>query len=263
MVAAPMQRRKAVPVQNSPTPTSPDPADALPAHDSVAEASHRIANQLGALIYLLDKQRAAVVNGPELVPRAAVAGAIAAVSGKIVAIARLHRRLIAQPDDNEVDVNAALAEILHEFQAIFDQRVQLASSTGEGCRLNSSRFAMLALAFAEIVTNALKHAHPTGLPVEFSLASRLTANGIRLTISDDGVGLPEGFDLERDGGTGLKLVQLLVQSAGGRLALHSSELGLAFAIDLPPDSARGLSPSPDSSAQPSTPRPVRAADGRG
>lgn len=215
------------------------PANDQSIRGSAAEASHRIANQLAALVVLVDKQRAAAANGPDLVPRAAVAESLAAVSAKIGAIARLHRRLAVQHDDDEIDVNAALVEILGEFQAIFGQRVQLASSTGEGCRVGSFRFSMLALAFAEIVTNALKHAHPTGLPIEFSLASEATPDGgMTLTVSDDGVGLPEGFDVERDGGTGLKLVRVLVQSAGGRVDIHSGDLGLTFAIDLPADGTR-------------------------
>jgi two-component sensor histidine kinase len=94
---------------------------------------------------------------------------------------------------------------------------------------------MLTLAFSEIVTNAVKYAHPIGLPVEVSIASALAAEGgVVLQIADDGVGFPEGFDESRDAGVGLKLVRSLVENAGGCLATKSDELGLTFSIQLPP-----------------------------
>lgn len=208
----------------------------------IGEASHRIANQLTTLVILVEKQKKAVCDGPEWVPRAVVVDSLAEVSGKLRAIATLHHRLTAQPEHDELDVNAALVDILHGFRAVFGDRVRMNQADGDGCRLPSSQLSMLALAFAEIVTNALKHAHPTGLPVEFTLSSQRTADGgMTVIISDDGVGVPEGFDMNRDGGTGLRLVRALVTSAGGELTIHSSELGLEFAIDLP-GADRGQTP---------------------
>jgi len=214
--------------------TSAVPPSDLTSIALVGEASHRITNQLSTLVALVEKHKNALCEGPELVPRAMVVESLAAVAGKLRAIATLHQRLMARPEQDELEVNAALIEILRDFQAIFGERVQMAPPVGDGCRLKSSQLSLLALAFAEIVTNALKHAHPTGLPVEFSISSKRTADGaIALTIADDGVGVPEGFDMERDSGTGLKLVKALVASAGGRLSTRSSELGLTFAIEMP------------------------------
>ena len=202
--------------------------------DLVGEASHRIANQLSTLVVLVDKRKEAVRRGPEFVPRTVAPESLADVSGKLRAIAKLHHRLAAQPEQDELEVNEALIDILYGFRAIFGEWVRISSTTGEGFRLKSSQLSMLALAFAEIVTNALKYAHPTGLPVEFSISSRRTADGaMTLTIADDGVGLPEGFDMKRDAGTGLKLVHALVTSAGGRLQTSSSELGFVVSIEMP------------------------------
>ena len=203
------------------------------------EASHRIANQLSTLAILVEKQKNDLCEGSELIPRDVVVAALAGVSMKLRAIATLHKKLMAQPDEDELDLNAALVDILHGFRAIFGDRVRMNTSTGEGYRLKSSRLSMLALAFAEIVTNAIKYAHPTGLPVEFTISSRRTCEGgMVLTVSDDGVGLPEGFDVRCGGSAGLRLVQALVTSAGGQLRTFSSELGLAFEIDLPGPNGR-------------------------
>jgi two-component sensor histidine kinase len=93
---------------------------------------------------------------------------------------------------------------------------------------------MLALAFAEIVTNAMKYAHPTGLPVEIGIALGSDTDGaLVLQIADDGVGLPEDFVETRDAGVGLQLVRSMVEYAGGRLEIRSDPLGVTFCIHIP------------------------------
>ena len=71
----------------------------------------------------------------------------------------------------------------------------------------------------ELVANALEHAFPDGdgrVRIEFH-------NGRegRLEVSDDGVGLPEGFSAETSRSLGLRLVEALAGQLGGDLRLES------------------------------------------
>jgi len=205
--------------------------------DLVIESNHRIANNLSTLVTILQKQVAAMRTGPELIPRQEVVDELSETIGKILAVSGLHRTLTAQPAQGELDLNNVLTEILQAFKTsgIFGDRLHIGSSVGTGCLVESSQAAMLALAFSEIVTNAMKYAHPTGLPVELSITSApMPDGGVVLQIADDGVGLPEGFVESRDAGIGLKLVRALVENAGGRLETKSDELGLTFSIELSP-----------------------------
>jgi two-component sensor histidine kinase len=205
--------------------------------DLVIESNHRIANHLSALALILRRQTAAMQTGPELIRREDVVHVLTEMAGKILAVSGLHRTLAAQPAQGEVDLNNVLTKILQEFKAsgIFGDRLHMGSTRGSGCLVESAQASMLMLAFSEIVTNAIKYAHPTGLPVEVSIASALTPEGgVALQIADDGVGFPEGFDESRDAGVGLKLVRSLVENAGGCLETKSDELGLTFSIQLPP-----------------------------
>jgi two-component sensor histidine kinase len=206
--------------------------------DLVIESNHRIGNQLGTLAAIVQIQIAAMRTGPELIPREEVMNVLTEMVGKILAVARLHRILVAEPAQGELDLNNVLTEILHEFttSGVFGDRLHLASTLGSGCLVDPSRAAVLALAFSEILTNALKYAHPTGLPVELTIATAsLPDGGVALEIADDGVGFPEGFDELRDAGVGLRLVRSLVETLGGHLETRSSELGLTFSIRLPPN----------------------------
>jgi two-component sensor histidine kinase len=54
-----------------------------------------------------------------------------------------------------------------------------------------------------------------------------------LTISDDGVGLPEGFDPAQAGGMGFKVMRSLAAEVGGELQIQSTHLGLSFRLSMP------------------------------
>src|ERR1700691_4176879 len=103
--------------------------------------------------------------------------------------------------------------------------------------VNADQASGLTLVMSEIVMNAVKYAHPTGIPVEISIACTTARDGgVMLVVADDGVGLPEGFDERRDAGVGLKVIRSLLQKIGARLDMESDDLGLSFRIALPPAS---------------------------
>jgi two-component sensor histidine kinase len=54
-----------------------------------------------------------------------------------------------------------------------------------------------------------------------------------LTVSDDGVGLPEGFDPIMSSGMGFKVMRGLAAEAGGELQIQSTHLGLSCRLSLP------------------------------
>jgi two-component sensor histidine kinase len=83
--------------------------------------------------------------------------------------------------------------------------------------------------------NAVKHAHPTGLPISFEIAcTRSKDGGLVLEVGDDGIGLPEGFDTATDGGLGFRLIRALADKLNARLAIESDALGLQFRLRVPP-----------------------------
>ena len=54
-----------------------------------------------------------------------------------------------------------------------------------------------------------------------------------VSISDDGVGLPEGFDPKKDGGLGFQVIRALSAEIGAILAVHLDDLGVTFMIVVP------------------------------
>jgi two-component sensor histidine kinase len=212
----------------------PPPVSGL---DLVMEANHRITNNLNALTLLLRGQIREMRAGPELVKRDEAMARLTETAANLVAMSRLHNRLTVQPAEGNVDLHAVLSDILQELKAsgLFGDRLRIRPTLNSGFMVEASHASMVALAFSEIVTNAMKYAHPIGVPVELAVTSVPLPDGSRvLNVSDDGVGFPDGFNENRDAGVGLKLVRALVESVGGLVGIKSDVSGLVFSIHLPP-----------------------------
>lgn len=61
----------------------------------------------------------------------------------------------------------------------------------------------------ELLLNSLKYAYPPDSIGELRIALTKSDNELHLTISDDGKGLPAGFAIGTNAGTGLQIVALL------------------------------------------------------
>ncbi|WP_424358991.1 histidine kinase N-terminal 7TM domain-containing protein [Methanocella sp. MCL-LM] len=72
----------------------------------------------------------------------------------------------------------------------------------------------------ELVSNAFKYAFPDGRKGEIWVVLRREEDKIVLTISDNGVGLPQGFDIQKTSTLGLQLVGMLTQQLEGTLEIE-------------------------------------------
>ncbi|MBP2295635.1 sensor histidine kinase [Azospirillum rugosum] len=101
----------------------------------------------------------------------------------------------------------------------------------------------LALIASELVSNALLHAFPTGHPGTVAVELLPDAEGMRLTVRDDGTGLPPGVPSaqRKNGGLGLVLVQALSQQASASLHIDrgsADRRGTTFTLTIPADGLR-------------------------
>ena len=91
----------------------------------------------------------------------------------------------------------------------------------------------------ELLSNALKHAFPSGRRGEIFVHLSTRVEGwININIRDNGVGLPAGFDLNRSGTLGLQLVHGLVQQIDGRITIEPSQPGAEFTVEFPDERGR-------------------------
>lgn len=194
------------------------------------EADHRIANSL-QMISALVRLRAR--SGPVKDPQTF----LLEIADRIETVGKLHRFLAEAPTGTVV-----LAEYLEEIcnrlrGALAPEATSLSFDCPADCLLPAKTALPLALVTAELVSNSLKYAHPAGLPIRISLSCRPdNKGGLTLVYQDDGVGFPEGFDINEAGHMGMSFIHLLSKGVGAEHQWHSDPLGIRFEIRLPTNS---------------------------
>lgn len=209
----------------------------LPGSELVREANHRIANHLSMIVGLVQIQASALAKGPDVLPRSTVHDILQDMAGKILSVSHLHRKLADAPHVGEIDIAAFLIESCSAVMSSLSlrNRAGIAYHLGEKCFVSPEKAQTIALIVNEIVMNAVKHAHPTGLPTQIYVGCGRNAKGQSFVeIYDDGVGLPENFDEKKNGGVGFKLIRALTKQIGATLKVESSSLGLLFRLILVP-----------------------------
>jgi len=112
--------------------------------------------------------------------------------------------------------------------------VELIETGTADCPVSADDFLPLSLIVTEVVTNALKYAHPAGAPGKLMIGCRREPDeSIIIEIADDGVGFPERFDFAVSGGTGSRTIHVLAQQIGAEISFDSRATGLRFALRLP------------------------------
>ncbi|MGA8955890.1 MAG: sensor histidine kinase, partial [Pseudolabrys sp.] len=89
----------------------------------------------------------------------------------------------------------------------------------------------IGLIVTELVMNALKHAFPTEKPDAAIVVSyKVAETDWKLTISDNGAGMPDLNASEKKGGLGTSLVQSLAKQLDAQVAIASDAHGTAVSI---------------------------------
>ena len=208
----------------------------LPAIDMLREANHRISNHLTLLVGMVQAQANAVMKGPKILSRDSASAILQETAGKIVSVGHLHRRLADQPGKADINLCDYLVEACATLVSSLSlgDRVSLVQRLTANCHVTPEQAQQIGLLVSEIIMNSIKHAHPTGIPVQIALACRREENGrLTIEIADDGVGLPEGTDSSAKGGVGFRLIHSLAQALNADLRIESDSLGLSFLITLP------------------------------
>ena len=212
------------------------------ATDLLSEANHRIANNLAVLLSTVQMKSANLAKGPNLIPRDQARELLHDIASKITSVGHLHRHLAARPNMFELDAGNFLIEssvAIAASLALVGQ-VGIVQRLSTQCRVKPEQAQQLGLILSEIMMNAVKHAHPTGVPTQIHIdCSRAPDGSTVIEIGDDGVGLPEGFNPQTDGGTGLRLIRALAKGLGANLRIESDDLGLSFCLTLPPQGLDG------------------------
>ncbi|HYC03784.1 MAG TPA: sensor histidine kinase [Azospirillaceae bacterium] len=184
-------------------------ARALRAEEALRELQHRAKNSLQLVISLLRLQHHRIVD-PE------ARAAYDQTMHRVEVLAVLYRQMHESRADNTVDLSRYFREVTENALANApDVRADLKVSVEVESLGTSLYTAMpLGLVVNELVTAGARHAYPEEAWMAVRLES-LPSGQARLTVEDNGRGLPPGFDPEQDAST--MLVEALATQLGADL----------------------------------------------
>ena len=203
--------------------------------DFIAEANHRIANNISILANLVRTSGREAANNPGITGKA-IRQIFDELNARLEAVATLHRLLVGCAGAPTIEITSyfeTLANVLTSSLAL-ESHITLRVVAQRWWRAPPEKALPLGLMVAELVTNAIKHAHPAQVPGTVVVTCRSdSAGGLVVEVSDDGVGLPEGFDPAEGGHVGFRLLRSLAKQVDASLSFRSHQLGLQVEIRAP------------------------------
>lgn len=192
------------------------------------EVHHRVKNNLQVVSSLLSLQtRHASREASQLLSES---------QGRVKAIALIHQLLYERNDYAKVELGLylqRLARLQSETYLAQSGRVRLEINHPEQpITLDLQHAVPCGLLVNELVSNAFKHAFPDGRVGTITIFLSQQADVIRITVQDNGVGIPPTVRLGETETLGFQLLPLLIDQAGGELTQPPCESGSRFDITL-------------------------------
>lgn len=201
--------------------------------DRIQEVHHRIRNHLQTLTGLLSAQEVAE-RSPSA--RRALQKGVA----RLTSIAVIHDLLARDPSSGEL----SLPDLAEKLARHLVRQADAARRIRVRCRVDplalSSRDATaLVLVLTELLSNAIEHGLPGEREGEIEVRIEGKGEEAVLEVSDNGCGLPEGFELEQGDSLGLRLVKRLAERDLSGSVRAWSEGGARFRVTFPTPASGG------------------------
>jgi PAS domain S-box-containing protein len=189
------------------------------------EVHHRVKNNLQTISSLLGLQSAMIEDDN-------VRRIFSDSQTRIKAMSLLHQALYNDTADS-VNSKRYFENLIDTLKSSYysgDKEITLNADIAE-IKLSVDTATTLGLIITEIISNIFKHAFSQNLngEINFSFVDK-PDSGFILTISDNGTGLPENFDIEKNSGLGMRLIHLLPKQIGADIQMLNSN-GTTYIIE--------------------------------
>ncbi|UOE51257.1 sensor histidine kinase [Mucilaginibacter sp. SMC90] len=182
------------------------------------EVHHRVKNNLQIVMSLLNTQSAFLKNNAALT-------AIRESQNRVQAIALIHQKLYSNSNVAYIDIAVYISELINYLVDCYDahERGIRIEQQIEPVKMDVAQAVPVGLMLNEAITNAIKYAfpHKQGY-INISLGA-LNDNNIMLNIADDGIGLPQGFDLKDASSLGMEMMKALSKQLDGNFNIENNQ----------------------------------------
>lgn len=168
---------------------------------------------------------------------------------RIQAIALLHERLYQSADMSAIEFGRYIREVVK----MLSESVYIPAGTAditvdvEEIILETDIAVPLGLIVTELVTNALKYGAREDRQMNVKVLMNFCRESeiCRLSVADNGPGLPPDLNWRNSSTLGLQLVVMLTEQLGGSIRLENGD-GSTFTISFPIRKDKNINPSPQS-----------------
>lgn len=190
------------------------------------EIHHRVKNNLQIIISLFNLQSHYVNDKKALL-------ALKEGQDRIKSMALIHERFYQNEGLSKIDFDDYIKRLVENLllsSGIKPGRINT-HVEADKISLDIDTAVPCGLIINELVSNALKHAFGESNTGNLTVSLRYTSeNMVRLIVGDDGIGLPEGFDIEKYDSLGMQLINALSSQLEGKLTLQPGK-GTTFILD--------------------------------
>jgi len=193
------------------------------------EIHHRVKNNLQLTTSLLDMTRMRT-------PDPGTGSILTDVMMKIQTMAQIHTRLYESKRFDRINMDGQVRDQIRAIGSIYGggDREITTEIESPALFLPLDQAIPCALALNEILSNAYKHAFAGQKSGTVKYRAEEAEGRIRFTVTDDGIGIPPGFDLNKANTLGLKLVRTLVEKQlRGTLRMKRRKKGTEVIVEIP------------------------------
>lgn len=192
------------------------------------EVNHRVGNSLQLIASMLTLQANAARNTE-------VGEALVDATGRVLAVAQVHRRLYTSEDVQSVSVDQYLTALVDDLRRSSEtnELVQL-TLQADPISVDPDRAVAVGVIVNELVMNALKYAYPDGKGAIRVILKETGDGKAVLSVEDDGVGFTPHAD-PRSTRLGQRIVRAMGEKLNARIEYDSKSTGtramISFACD--------------------------------
>jgi len=197
----------------------------------LAEIHHRVKNNLAVVSGLLQMQMWNMEN--ENAKKALQQSQL-----RIQSIALVHEKLYQNETFADINISEFVKELVHAVSQSFQkpgQYVKIHYSL-EDIRMNINQAIPFSLLLNECIVNSYKHAFNGNQEGNISIKLQNDEDQIQIEIADDGQGLPDSFDFEKEQTLGITLIRTLASQLRGKACFGSdnhkgTQFNLEFTLE--------------------------------
>ena len=198
----------------------------------LAEIHHRVKNNLAVVRGLLNMQ---LNTTTDETAKATLRESVNRVS----AMALIHQKLYTKENPDSIDLSRYVSDLVKEISSSYHHNGTLGPRVHteiNDISLTLTRAVPCGLILNELLSNAFKHAFRDGKIgiINISIQRTPDNNGtVNLVVSDNGSGMPAGFDAETSPTLGITIIQSLCEQLDGKFTFDSSSAGTRMVVNFP------------------------------